>query len=99
MISCRPDEHDKKIGTRIYESLLQLMELVGPLCDIRIHRPSKSAEAYFKMAAMDQELNQWASKLPEELQWPSKHQATMPASYFLLQYVFWHLSLANIDLL
>lgn len=48
---------------------------------------ASSTEAYFKMAAMDQELKSWYSGLPEDLKWSSAKQSTMPPSYFLLQYV------------
>jgi hypothetical protein len=61
------------------------MESAGPLCDLRLSRPTKSTEAYFKMASVDQELNSWYSALPEDLKWTSENAEGMPPPYFLLQ--------------
>lgn len=87
MILCQPSFPEKKIITRIYEASLQMMELVSQLCDLRGPRPPKSSETYFKLAAIDQQLRDWYTKLPPNLQWGVERQANMPPSYYLLQYV------------
>jgi len=62
------------------------MELVGPLCDLEVKRPTKSTDAYFKIAALDRELNTWHNELPEDLKWDPENIAKGPPSLFLLQY-------------
>ncbi|KAH7127602.1 fungal-specific transcription factor domain-containing protein [Dactylonectria macrodidyma] len=84
LLSCRSVAHEKKVGTRIYEALLRLMEVAIPLCDNRFLPSSNPTEAYLKMAAMEQALKRWHSGLESDLRWPSEKQAVMPASYFLL---------------
>lgn len=85
LISCQPQSipREKKIGTRIYEVLLRLMDIMKQLCD---SKPRQASEAYNKVTAMDRELNAfYTSAIPDDLKWPSPNQAVMPASYFLLQ--------------
>lgn len=85
MILCRPSWHEKKSVTRIYEALLRMMEHVSQLCDLRGPRPPKSTETYFKLAAIDKQLRDWYTALPEHLKWSSESHATMPPPYHLLQ--------------
>jgi hypothetical protein len=87
LISCRPSGHEKTHETRVYEALLQLMELVGPLCDLEVKRSTKLTDAYFKIAALDRELNSWYTELPEDLKWTAENIANGPAPLLLLQYV------------
>ncbi|KAH7131464.1 fungal-specific transcription factor domain-containing protein [Dactylonectria estremocensis] len=84
LLSCRSVAHEKKVGTRIYEALLRLMEVAIPLCDNRFLPSSNPTEAYLKVAAMEQALKRWHSGLESNLRWPSQKQVVMPASYFLL---------------
>lgn len=63
------------------------MEVVSQLCDLRGPRPPKPTEMYFKLAAIDQQLRDWHTDLPNHLQWSVETHGTMPASYYLLQYV------------
>lgn len=84
MILCRPSWHKKSV-TKIYEALLKMMEIVGQLCDLRGPRPPKSTETYFKLGAIDQQLRDWYTSLPNHLQWSSETHATMPPPYYLLQ--------------
>jgi len=60
------------------------MELVGPLCDLEVKGPTNTNDAYFKIAALDRELNAWYSALPEDLEWTAQNMANGPASLFLL---------------
>jgi hypothetical protein len=85
LISCRPSAHEKTHETRVYEALLQLMELVGPLCDLGVKRTAKLTDAYFKIAALDRDLNNWYTELPEDLKWNANNVANGPAPLFLLQ--------------
>ncbi|KAH6880094.1 hypothetical protein B0T10DRAFT_565866 [Thelonectria olida] len=85
LIACRPIVHQKKVGTRIYEAPLRLMELVTPLCETRFPSPSNTTETHLKIAAMEQSLKRWYSGLEADLKWPSEWQTFMPSSYFLLQ--------------
>ncbi|KAL1901977.1 hypothetical protein Sste5346_001683 [Sporothrix stenoceras] len=84
LICCRPSGHEKKLTTRIYEHLLQLMDLISPLCDrSTLARPSRTTETYFKMVALDEDLHGWYDDLPEDLKWPTT-RPNMPSSYYLL---------------
>ncbi|CAK7231960.1 hypothetical protein SCUCBS95973_008100 [Sporothrix curviconia] len=84
LICCRPSGHEKKLTTRIYEHLLQLMDLISPLCDrSTLARPTRTTEAYFKMVALDEDLHGWYEDLPDDLKWPTA-RPNMPSSYFLL---------------
>lgn len=85
LISCRPSAYEKSPETKVYEVLLQLMDLVGPLCDLEVKRPTKTTDAYFKIAALDKELNTWYNELPEDLKWTPKNIANGPPSLLLLQ--------------
>lgn len=85
LLSCRSIAHEKKVGTRVYESLLQLMELASPLCDNHLPSSSDTTESYFKMAATYQSLKRWYAALPSDLRWPPQTQEKLPASYFLIQ--------------
>jgi hypothetical protein len=85
LISCRPSGHEKTYETRVYEALLQLMEMVGQLCDLEVKRTTKVTDAYFKIAALDRELNNWYTELGEDLKWTADNVTNGPASLFLLQ--------------
>jgi hypothetical protein len=85
MILCRRSWQEKKSTTRIYEALLRMMEIVSQLCDLRGPRPSKNAELYYKLAAIDQQLRDWRSSLPKHLKWSTELHTAMPAPYYLLQ--------------
>ncbi|CAG9956337.1 unnamed protein product [Clonostachys rosea f. rosea IK726] len=84
MILCRRSWQEKKSTTRIYEALLRMMEIVSQLCDLRGPRPSKNAELYYKLAAIDQQLRDWRSSLPKHLKWSTELHTAMPAPYYLL---------------
>ncbi|KAF2265058.1 hypothetical protein CC78DRAFT_515860 [Lojkania enalia] len=77
--------YGKTIETRIYEALLQLMDLLGPLCETRNASKSlKPTDAQLKIATLDQQLNIWHINLPETLRWSSENVLKAPASFYLL---------------
>lgn len=84
LVECQPQPlpREKKVGTRIYEALLRLMDIMKQLCD---QKSRQTNEAFFKMTSMDHALNNFYMTIPDDLRWPSPKQAVMPASYFLLQ--------------
>lgn len=77
--------HHKDFVTRIYEAMLQMMERVGKLCDLRGPRPAKSADSCLHLAAIGQQLRDWYAELPQDLVWSNDSRADMPPSYYLLQ--------------
>lgn len=85
MVLCKPSGHEKLRETRVYEALLKLMEIVEPLCDFEVKRLTRTGDAYFKIAALDRELNSWYSQLAEDLKWTAENISQGPASLFLLQ--------------
>jgi hypothetical protein len=82
--SREPRPYLKSLETKVYESLLHLMELVGPLCDLEVKKPWKTTDAYFKIAAVDRELTSWLAELPVELKWTDENIANGPAPFYLL---------------
>lgn len=84
LMHTRLSGHAKKPTTKIYESLLRLMDLVGQLCDLEVRRPAKTTDGYFKVAAVELELTKWIRELPPGLHWTQENIDTMPASFFLL---------------
>ena len=85
LISCRPSAYSKSPETKVYEALLQLMDLVGPLCDLEVKKTTKTTDTYFKIAGHDRELNTWYSELSEDLKWNPQNIANGPPPFFLLQ--------------
>lgn len=85
LISCRLSDYVKKPATRVYEALLQLMDLVTPLCDFGAKRVAGSTEAYLKVAVVDRELNSWYSNLTPDLRWSAENAGSMSATFHLLQ--------------
>ncbi|KIW04668.1 uncharacterized protein PV09_04407 [Verruconis gallopava] len=82
--SRQPRPCAKRWETKVYESLLRLMELVGPLCDLEVKQPWKTTDAYFKIAAVDKELTSWLAGLPDELKWTEENIENGPAPLYLL---------------
>jgi len=85
LILTRITGQEKEPVTKVYEALLRLMELVGPLCELDVRKSSRSSEGYFTVAAVNRELDKWYAGLPGELKWSDKNCETMPPSFFLLQ--------------
>ncbi|ORY18151.1 fungal-specific transcription factor domain-domain-containing protein [Clohesyomyces aquaticus] len=77
--------YEKTIETRIYEALLQLMDLLEPLCETRdLRKNLKPSDAYLNIATLDRRLNNWYADLPERLRWTPANVKTAPASFYLL---------------
>ena len=78
--------YEKTIETRIYEALLQLMDLLEPLCETRdLRKNLKPSDAYLKIATLDRRLNNWYTDLPDRLRWTPENMASAPPSFHLLQ--------------
>ena len=78
--------YEKTIETKVYEALLQLMDLLEPLCETRdLRKNLKPSDAYLKIATLDRKLNNWYADLPERLRWTPENLARAPASFYLLQ--------------
>lgn len=77
--------YEKTIETRVYEAVLQLMDLLEPLCETRdLRKNLRPSDAYLKIVTMDQRLNNWYNQLPERLQWTEDNANTAPANFYLL---------------
>ncbi|PGH26432.1 hypothetical protein AJ80_01930 [Polytolypa hystricis UAMH7299] len=89
---CRPAGHEKSLETQIYEALLDLMELAGKITENMDPRLQGDLHmdhnAYLRMASLDREMNNWYSRLPEQLKWTPANVATAPFSFFLLHQQF-----------
>lgn len=84
----RTSAYEKTMETRVYEALLQLMDLLEPLCQTpSMNKTAKPSDAYLKIATLDRTLNDWYAGLPERLRWTEENVQTAPSSFFLLQYV------------
>ncbi|KAK1077229.1 hypothetical protein LTR33_008261 [Friedmanniomyces endolithicus] len=88
--TCKPAGPERSLNTRIYEALIDLMEIAGKIVENAEHR--KHAEtlqnpdqsAYFRMAAIDRELHNWAARLPQNLRYTEENRAFAPYSFYLL---------------
>lgn len=77
----RCSSHTENMETYIFETLVDLMALCGKIIEA-IALPKKVSYA---IAALDQELNTWQSRLPSWLAWKTENIQSAPPSYFLLQ--------------
>lgn len=88
--TCKPAGPERSLNTRIYEALIDLMEIAGKIVengDHRHHRESSESpdqSAYFRMAAIDRELHNWAARLPADLRYTEENRAIAPFSFYLL---------------
>ncbi len=88
--TCQPAGPDKSLNTRVYEALIDLMEIAGKIVENPEHRsqsPSATSldqSAYFRMASIDRELHKWATNLPKDLQYTEENRASAPYSFYLL---------------
>ena len=87
--TCMPAGPEKSLNTRIYEALIDLMEIGGKIVEntelrnsVFVQTPDQSA--YFKMAALDRELHNWAARLPADLRYTEQNRASAPFSFYLL---------------
>lgn len=79
----------KSLNTRIYEALIDLMEIGGKIVENTELRKSELAQtpdqsAYFKMASLDRELHNWAARLPADLRYTEENRTNAPYSFYLL---------------
>ncbi|UJO20377.1 Nitrogen assimilation transcription factor nirA [Fulvia fulva] len=88
--TCMPAGAEKSLHTRIYEALIDLMEIAGKIvehAELRTQHSQTSGpdqQAYFKMAALDRELHNWVSRLPSDLRYTDDNRANAPLSFYLL---------------
>jgi hypothetical protein len=87
--TCMPAGPEKSINTRIYEALIDLMEIAGKIVENTEHRKMNQEQtpdqsAYFRMAALDREIHNWAARLPADLRYNEENRATAPFSFYLL---------------
>lgn len=88
--TCMPAGPEKSLNTKIYEALLELMEIAGKIVEHAEFRKQHEAshgpdqQAYFKMAALDRELHNWLSRLPPDLRYTEQNKENAPLSFFLL---------------
>lgn len=77
--------YEKTIETKVYEALLQLMDLLEPLCETRdLRRNVNASDAYLKIATLDRTLNDWYNELPERLKWQEDNIRHAPSTFYLL---------------
>ena len=91
--TCKPAGPAKNLNTRIYEALLDIMEIAGKIVENSDHRrhladPSQGQtpdqSAYFRMAALDREIHNWAARLPSDLRYTEENRKNAPFSFYLL---------------
>jgi hypothetical protein len=87
--TCMPAGPEKSLNTRIYEALLDLMEIAGKIVENTEHRKQDTEQtpdqsAYFRMAALDREIHNWAARLPADLRYTEENRASAPFSFYLL---------------
>jgi len=88
--TCKPAGDQKSQETRIYEELLDLMELAGKITEIRVpdstsqEDADKSSGAYMHVLNLDRQLQTWYRRLPDALIWKPENIQTAPFSFFLL---------------
>lgn len=86
----KPAGPEKSLNTRIYEALIDLMEIAGKITENTEHRKHADAiespdqSAYFRMAALDRELHMWMARLPQDLRYTEENRASAPLSFYLL---------------
>lgn len=92
--TCMPAGPSRSINTRIYEALIDLMEVAGHIVEHAEFRKTHSPEhtpdqaAYFRMAALDKDLHSWAARLPVDLRYTEENRKNAPFSFYLLHQQF-----------
>lgn len=91
--TCQPAGPEKSLNTRIYEALLDLMEIAGKIVENSDHRKhlmdqsqtqNPDQSAYFRLAALDREIHNWAKRLPADLRYTEENRVNAPFSFYLL---------------
>lgn len=92
--TCMPAGPSKSINTRIYEALIDLMELAGRIVEHAEFRKTIASEttpdqaAYFRLASLDKDLHDWAARLPMDLRYTEENRKSAPFSFYLLHQQF-----------
>lgn len=92
--SSLPAGPSRSTNTRIYEALIDLMEVAGRMVEYPEFRKTNAFEtapdqaAYFRMAALDKELHDWAARLPMDLRYTEENRKSAPFSFYLLHQQF-----------
>ena len=72
--------------TRIYEKLLQLMDIAAALCQTQGQEKLVGCiDGYIEVAAIDSKLRSWYADLPADIKRTPQNIANAPAPFFLLQ--------------
>jgi hypothetical protein len=88
--TCMPGGIGQSLNTKIYEALIELMEIAGKIVEEAEFRQHHDAvqlpeqSAYFKMASLDRELHNWSSRLSPELRYTEENKQNAPLSFYLL---------------
>nr|POF04266.1 putative transcriptional regulatory protein [Quercus suber] len=89
--SCRPAGLEGSLITRIYEALLDLMDIGGQIVELPEHREKVSNtsqvpdhSSYLRMMAIDRQLRSWAGRLPEDLRYSKANSSTVPFAFYML---------------
>ncbi|KAM3421530.1 hypothetical protein BST61_g1919 [Cercospora zeina] len=88
--TCMPVGAGQSMHTKIYEALIELMEIAGKIveeAEFRNHHDTDHTpdqSAYFKMAALDREIRNWAARLSPELRYTEENKRNAPLSFYLL---------------
>jgi hypothetical protein len=85
----KPAGEQRALQTRIYEALLDLMELAGKITENMDSRSISDSsvidrDAYLRMASLDREFGSWYARLPEALRWTPENIRTAPLAFFML---------------
>lgn len=92
--TCMPAGPSRSINTRIYEALIDLMEVAGHIVEQSEFRQTNTSDstpdqaAYFRMAALDKDLHTWAARLPADLQYTEHNRKNAPFSFYLVHQQF-----------
>lgn len=85
-----PAGPETSLETRVYESLLELMEIAGTITEI-MDQASRlddnvnvNHHVFMRMANLNRELEIWYTRLPKALQWTPENVQSAPFSFFLL---------------
>ena len=87
--TCKPAGPKKSLNTRIYEALIDLMEIAGKIVEnteLRKHDMGQMPDqsAYSKMASLDRDLHHWLKRLPADLRYTEENRSSAPFSFYLL---------------
>jgi hypothetical protein len=77
---------EEKLQFEIYEAFDSLMKHASKITDdADLQSTSIRTNAYFTVAKVYADLDQWYKDLPQHLKWTGKNVQSAPSSFFLLQ--------------